>query len=478
MNRTLIRAALLLLAAATILTLPTDDSFAQRKKSSQRGKRPSAKSATTARDSASITPSSTAAPPTIEKDTLHFADSLKAVRQRIERLQTVLDKVTFGPQSYYFSRMRSWTIPLSDAFNDSVSQYFFEVSDNDSSFTELRGDIQVIATSEPSTDLVAMYFAGNSKERKGQRLREALMKKPERNMYRQILESREYSEDKELIDRKFKIADLTLPRLVKNSDSVLVSFDRYSLSTDHTNATVITIRVPDNLRIRFGNMWGAEVKLGYDEFSFPFWTAGNIAFMAIYNHLKVGAHVPFKWGSGTEGLTSIIKPRQMVGTYGITTEFDWAFAGGSFMIGFPRRDPDGTFIRRDSIVYLKTAANAWYSLTVNLHQNTNLFRLKAGLGFEIIGADLLNPTGVFAAYPSQFFWTPYFAMDYLNQQFARRFGLSLQYFRDRGFGKIWLEIIPEQLRVEGKFMKQIIRSPESWEPPYFVILSIPYTFSL
>lgn len=462
---------------AALLTFPLDDSCAQRKGSAQRGKRSSAKSATTARDTAAVSTGATIAPPVVEKDTLHYADSLKAVRQRVERLQTVLDKVTFGPQSYYFSRMRSWTIPLSDAFNDTISQYFFEVSDNDSSFTEQRGDIQVIATSEPSRDLVAMYFTGNSKERKGQRLREALLKKPERNMYRQVLESREYSEDKELIDRKFRIADLTLPRLVKNSDSVLVSFDRYSLSADHANATIVTIRVPDNLRIRFGDMWGAEVKLGYDEFSFPFWTTGNIAFMAIYNQLKVGAHVPFKWGSGTSGLASIIKPRQMVGTYGITTEFDWAFAGGSFLLGFSRRDLDGTFIRRDSITYIKTAANAWYSFTVSLHDNTNLFRFKGGLGIELIGADLLTASGTFAAFPSQFFWTPYFAMDYLNQQFARRFGLSLQYFRDRGFGKIWLEIIPEQLRIEAKFMKPIIRTPESWEPPYFVILSIPYTFS-
>ena len=94
--------------------------------------------------------------------TLVHPDTLKALRQRIERLQTVLDKVTFGPQSYYFTRLRSWFIPLADALNDTISQYFFEVLENDSSFLESRGDIQVIATAEPSTDLVAIFFTGYS----------------------------------------------------------------------------------------------------------------------------------------------------------------------------------------------------------------------------------------------------------------------------------------------------------------------------
>ncbi|MEO8168125.1 MAG: hypothetical protein ABI623_07760, partial [bacterium] len=170
-----------------------------------------------------------------------LADTLKALHQRLDRLQTVLDKVTFGPQSYYFTRMRSWVIPLSDALNDSISQYFFEVLENDSSFTDSRGDIQVIATPEPSRDLVAIFFTGNNKEFKGQRLRQNLAKRPERNMYRQILESRGFSEDKELIDRKFRIADLSAPKLVKNPDSVLISFERYGLtSIDHRKSTVAT----------------------------------------------------------------------------------------------------------------------------------------------------------------------------------------------------------------------------------------------
>ncbi|MBI5473115.1 MAG: hypothetical protein HY961_12300 [Ignavibacteriae bacterium] len=413
-------------------------------------------------------------------------DTLKALRQRIERLQTVLDKVTFGPQSYYFTRLRSWFIPLADALNDTISQYFFEVLENDSSFLESRGDIQVIATPEPSTDLVAIFFTGNSKERKGQRLREALMKKPERHMYRQILESREYSEDKELIDRKFRIADLSAPKLIKDADSVLVAFDRYSMaSVDHREATVITLRLFDDAKVKFGSMWGLEVKLGNEEFGLPIWSSGNIAFLALYNQIKVGGHIPFKWGTDKgSALASIWQPRNLNGTYGVTADFDWAFAGASIIFGFPRRDLDGTFRDTSHIYYIKSAAHIWYSFTVSINNNANLLRLKTGLGFEQISDDaLVRGVGPGAddeikVIETRFFWSPYLKAEYLNQQFARRFGATFQYFRDWGLGSLWMEIIPEQLRVEAKIASPIVRERDLWEPPYFFTISIPYTFSL
>lgn len=417
-----------------------------------------------------------------------LSDSLKLYRTRIERLQTVLDKVTFGPQSYYFTRLRSWFIPLADALNDSISNYFFEVMDNDSSFIESRGDIQVIATPEPSRDLVAIFFTGNSKEAKGQRLREALMKKPERRMYQTILESRQFSEDKELIDRKFRIVDLSAPRLVKNSDSVLVAFEKYSMtSVDHKEATVLTLRLPDNARIRFGSLWGLEVKMGNDEFGLPFWTSGNLSFMAIYSQIKIGAHIPFKYGleSNTPAaLTSFWKPRNLNGTYGVSGEFDWAFAGASFLVGFPRTDTDGTFADTNNIYTLKTAAHLWYSFTVGINDNANLLRFKMGLGFEQISRDQLvrgtatTPSVIVQKEGPRFFWGPYFKAEYMNQQFARRFGASVQYFRDWGLGLLWMEIIPEQLRIEAKFATSVVRARDPWEPPYFFTLSIPYSFSL
>lgn len=423
----------------------------------------------------------------VKDSNAQLLDTLKALRQRIERLQTILDKVTFGPQSYYFTRMRSWVIPLSDALNDTISQFFFEVLENDSSFTDARGDIQVIATPEPSRDLVALFFTGNNKELKGQRLRQQLAKKPERNMYRQILESREYSEDKELIDRKFRIPDLSAPKLVKDADSVLVSFERYGLSSiDHRKSTVVTLRIPDNARIHFGNMWGMEIKLGNDEIGLPFWTSGNLAFMALYNQIKIGGHIPFKWGAERTGtLSTIWKPRNLNGTYGLTAEFDWAFAGGSLLFGFPRDDTDGTFADTNNIYYLKLAATMWYSFTVGINDKANLLRFKTGFGVEQLGRDALgrgikgvSADSIYQREPPRFFWSPYFKVDYVNQQFARRFGASFQYFRDWGLGTLWMEILPEQLRVEVKFCTAVTRERDPWEPPYFFTLSIPYTFSL
>ncbi len=413
-------------------------------------------------------------------------DSLKATMNRIERLQSVLDKVTFGPQSYYFTRLRSWSIPLADVLNDSIAQYFFEVLDNDSSFIESRGDIQVIATPEPSTDLVAMYFSGNGKEMKGQRLREALEKKKERQMYSQILESREYSEDKELIDRNFRIVENDGPHLIKEADSVIVPFDRYSyVSVDHRTETILTIRIPDNIRVRFGNLWGAEVKLGNDEYGLPFWSSGNVALLAIYNQVKVGVHIPFKWGApGTTGLTSFLKPRVLNGTVGVSGEFDWAFAGGSFLIGFPRTDVNGTYsTNRDTVYSLQVAGTVWYSFTFNTNNKANLFRIKTGAGIEQIGIDFLRrtPGGAIRevrAVEDRFVWSPFFRVDYMNQQFDRRFGGGAHYFRERIFATLWMEILPEQLRVELKYSTNVASSRDSWEIPYIFAFSIPYTFSL
>lgn len=419
------------------------------------------------------------------KDSLAaLMDTLKALQQRIERLQGVLDKVTFGPQSYYFTRLRSWVIPLSDALNDTICRYFFEVLDNDSSFLESRGDIQVIATPEPSTDLVALYFSGNNKERKGQRLREALEMKPERNMYRQILESREYSEDKELIDRQFRIADLSAPKLVKDADSVLFAFDRYSYATsDDKNETIVTLRLFDDIRVRFGDMWGLEARIGDEELSHPFWTSGNLNFFILYNQIKLGGHIPFKWGTARDakGLSTIWKPRNLTGTYGVTAEFDWAFAGGSLLVGFPRSDADGVFPDTAFVYTIKGAGTIWYSFTVNINNSANLLRMKIGLGAEHIGVDeqirSRGRTTELSPFENRFFWSPYGKAEFMNQQFARRFGVSVQYFRDWLLTGIWMEVLPEQLRVEAKFITLITRTRDSWEPPYFFTVSIPYTFS-
>jgi hypothetical protein len=114
-------------------------------------------------------------------------DSMQAINAEIEQLQSVLERSTFGIPSYYFTDLRSWVIPSAFAFNDTLAEYFFEVTERDSTFIQQRGDIQVIATAGDSSELVGILFSGNEQERKGQRLREILARKPERQMYKRIL---------------------------------------------------------------------------------------------------------------------------------------------------------------------------------------------------------------------------------------------------------------------------------------------------
>jgi hypothetical protein len=108
--------------------------------------------------------------------------------------------------------------------------------------------------------------------------------------------------------------------------------------------------------------------------------------------------------------------------------------------------------------------------------------MKVGLGGEFIGTDEIIRSGgrnvELSPFENRFFWSPYGKVEYMNQQFARRFGATLQYFRDWMLGGLWMEIIPEQLRIEAKFFSLITRQRDPWEPPYFFTVSIPYTFSL
>jgi hypothetical protein len=352
-------------------------------------------------------------------------------------------------------------------------------------------DIQVIATPPPGNDLVAVFFGDN--EVKGQRLKEILEAKKELNLYQRILASGQYGQEKQLIDPAFKIDNVFPPQLIKESDSIVVAFNRYSLDgINHDSANVVSFRFIDNASIRFGSDWGAEIKIGNDELGYPFWTSGNMSFLALYKRIKLGLQTPF--AGGKEGVSTfdvLWKPRQLNGAYGIAGEFDAAFAGGSFIFGFPRTDTDGTFVDSKNIYYIRNMAQLWYSYVVSIANKADLLRFKIGAGFhqlaheELVKGQTETVGGVRREIPDeikkvenlQFFWSPYVKVEFMNQQFKHRFGASLQYYKEWVLGTAWLEILRNRLRIELKGAAPLFREHEAWEPPYFVTLTVPYTFS-
>jgi hypothetical protein len=408
-------------------------------------------------------------------------DSLASVKERVEQLYAVLDGI--DRYAYNFSGLRSWRLNDVD-FEDELRSAVFRVT-QDSNLILEKSDVQVIATPPPHNDLVAVYFGEN--ELQGRRLREVLTHKENvpLRLRQRLIASGRFGQDRELIDRSFKIENSIPPLLVTSSDSILTHFNRYNVNEEtHAKPTVLSLRLPDNASLRFGSDWGAEVKLGNDELGYPMWTSGNIAFLALYKRIKLGVQLPFAGGTANSPFFGVrVKPRRLDGSYGVAGEFDFAFVGGAFTLGGRRTDVDGTFADPTSIYSIRTSAQIWYSYTLDINNKANLMRVKFGAGMHSISRDaLVSVTGTSSSeiVPidfTRYFWSPYIKIEFMNQQFTNRFGASVQYYKEWGLATAWLEIISNTLRLEVKGAMPLLRSRQAWEPSNIVAVTIPYTIS-
>jgi len=423
------------------------------------------------------------------REAARLIDSLNVLRQQIDQLYAILESV--DRSTYYYTNLRAWRIRDAE-FQDSLRTAVVRVT-MDSNLVKEKSDIQVIATPPPTTTLVALFFGDN--EMRGKRLKEVLEADVNRELglTRRILATAQYGQDKELIDRRFRIENQLQPRLVTDSDSILIAFNRYSLEgVDHETATVVTLRFLDNASIRFGSDWGAEAKIGNEELGYPFWTSGNMSFLVLYKRIKLGVQLPFAGGlDGISLFNPILKPRRLNGLYGVTGEFDVASAGGSFIIGLPRDDTDGTFADSKNIYAIPSMAQLWYSYTVGIANNADLMRFKVGIGFHTVSHDELVPAhtetvngvvrevaaAIRRADGTRTFWSPYVKVEFMNQQFTNRFGVSVQYYKEWLLGTVWLEILRNSLRIEIKGAAPFLREAAPWEQQNFVNITIPYTFS-
>ncbi len=405
-----------------------------------------------------------------------ITDSLATVRERVDALYTMLDGI--DRSTYNFSGLRSWRINDYE-FQDQLRNAVFRVTQDSNMILE-KSDVQVIATPPPHNDIVAVYFGEN--ELQGRRLREVFAHEVNSSLRlrQRLIASGQYGQDRELVDRSFRIENHLPPMLVTESDSVLVNFTQYDLSlSTRAQPTTLNIRLFDNANIRFGDTWGAEIKLGNDELGYPMWTSGNLSLLALFKRTKIGIQMPFAGGTASTGfLGASVKPRRLNGSYGVVGEFDFAFVGGAFSVGDRRRDADGTFADPNHIYSVRTFAQLWYSYTLNINNKANLMRVKFGAGMHSIAHDAVQKNEVMPIDRSRYFWSPYLKVEFMNQQFGNRFGATLQYYKEWGLATAWLEIINNTLRFEVKGAMPLLRSRQEWEPSHIVVVTIPYTISL
>jgi hypothetical protein len=321
---------------------------------------------------------------------------------------------------------------------------------------------------------------------KGKQLRNLLNAKPDGELYNRVVASWKFGQEIELIDKDFVIKNSFAVRQISTSDSTYVLFNQYLLEgINHDSAAVVSLRLADRVNVTVGNRWGGEIRIGDDDFGYPFWSSGNVAFLVVYKRAKIGAHVPFAGGrTPGKGLQDFWTPRRMDGTYGLTGDFDFVNFGASFIFGLRRTDVDGSYVNPDSIRTIRNMVQAWYSNVISDKSDGNMLRYKIGVGFHQLGHDAVYPThspspsSVETTEPPSSFVSPYIKLEYMNQESSERFGASLQYYNQWILGGAWLEIIPNCIRLEVRVGAPVFHKAEYWESTHFLTLNVPITFSL
>jgi hypothetical protein len=230
------------------------------------------------------------------------------------------------------------------------------------------------------------------------------------------------------------------------------------------------------------DQWGAEVVIGHEELSYPFWTSGTVSLLALLDHFKIGAQFPFTGGQAVLGTVgNVLVPRRLEGTYGVNAHVDLGMVGGSALVGFHREDADGPYVQADTIYTLRLGAQVWYAQALRVGKDA--LRIKLGMGVQQVGTDQvqMDPGSgeqvVREIDKKRTTYSPYVRGEYVCESLSPRFGGSFQYMNEWTLGSVWLEVIRNVLRLELQGGLPALRPARPWESDYFVLVQIPITFS-
>jgi len=403
-------------------------------------------------------------------------DSIQEYDEHLEILQHFLEVSTSNPRRLEYTGLRRWVIS-NPTLRDSL---FTALMAADSSLqSEAGAEAEVLST--PSADLIEVRF-GNAVF-KGMTLSNALEKSGRERLYERVAESYQYSKDVELRNPEYKLQTPVYMELMTNE----VMLDRFDPLGRAGYPKPLTRRVDLSLyglMFKAGPKWGGEIRFGNDELGYPFWSSGNISFLASYERIKFGFGIPFTGGRNASEFFPpfVIRGRQLNGTRGLVAEADFGPVGGKVsMTRLSEKDLDG-LTDPTLFYYLTGITQAWYSFGVAITPTT-LVRARVGGGVHrvneaTLGVNPMTSATVIGRGPNQNVFSPYVKLEFLNQHSSDEYGLSIQFYELTFLFTGSLEIIPNILSLEAKYCWPISPDRPPWQTPEFLIVSphVRYSF--
>ena len=343
-------------------------------------------------------------------------DSIRIEEDDLSLLQHLLEASTVDQRFLRHAHVKSWTVG-NPAVRDSL---FYALAEVDSSILSEAGT-EAIVLATYSNDLIEIRFG--TTVFKGMVLKEALKRSGDKNLYKKIIDSYEYSRDIELRDLAAKISTPIEPEMM-TFDRTLQIFN--PVLSNYTNPHPINGLAElslNGLMFKIGPMWGGEIRIGNDLLNGPFWSAGTVAFLATYNRFKAGFLFPLGAGKHTSELISplILWGRKLDGARGMMAEFDLGPIGGFVSYSRFSTSDVSTLTNPKKFYSISGAAIGYYSFAVSLDA-TNMARAKAGFGILRIDQGKVSPVGVvggedllYEVTDQEQYYSPFIKFEYLNR---------------------------------------------------------------
>jgi hypothetical protein len=228
--------------------------------------------------------------------------------------------------------------------------------------------------------------------------------------------------------------------------------------------------------VKFAGGWGVEGIIGHDEIGYPFWLTGSGRAMVIYDRLKIGVMVPFKFGRKQPDILEplAIRPRRLNGSTGMSLEYEQPFDKHIFTarvtVGELNKFVAGQLTDESRPYYLHTIAQLLYSRHFELGSDQNLLDVTGGFGYHQIARGEVKPDKKIVATEKINFASPLLRAEYTRHA-EKMYGLSLQYYGSVVLITGWVEVIKNFVYLDLRYSTVIIRKPKAWEQPYFVMVS-------
>jgi hypothetical protein len=413
--------------------------------------------------------SMTLAPPAFaQQETLQsLKDSLFDLDQEVQLLQHVLEASTVDPRALWNTNLRSWRMN-NPALRDSLFSVFVET---DSSVQSEAG-AEAVVLSTTQDDVVEVRF-GNAVF-KGVALKRAIDQSGDRHLYSKVAQSYRYSQNVELRDPSITIPTEFRPESMDVGRLTNVSSQEYgrTIAPPHTTLAVLDL---SGLMVRVGKDWGEEIRLGFDDANLPFWSSGTVQLLTMYDMVKVGLVLPIRGGLHETSLLGplVLRPRRINGAPGFAASADFGTVGGS--LAFLRMNSDNLTSLTDpsDFYYLSGYMELWSSFGITISPNSRA-RAKFGLGMHHINhARTIQDqnTAGFAVLDENESFGPYVSLEYVRTNEAESMRLGVQFYdlTVSLFGSI--DIIPETLSIEARYLWPVASSLRPWENPEFFFIS-------